>query len=386
MDASVETYVKTGQQRTSMAVWNAQQSLRNSLEPQYTAFIQQVAHQPGGVRLLVQMRQHVLEIIRSETSATTDEFTALRSVDAELKRHLQSWFGVGFLQLHRFDWTSSVHVLEKIIDGEAVHTIRSWDELKQRVGPQRRCYGFMHPSMPDEPLVFIQVALTDKIPGDIHSILSDKDLQHEHESKSKCAIFYSISATQKGLAGIDLGNLLIKRVVNELRRDFPNITQFCTLSPMPGFASWLMGNLNAKKSDLLTTEESKLVSSLRFESGDVFETLKGLLSAKESHENPALKPIMLRLGYQYILGERKRKQALDPVANFHIRNGASLYRINYAADLSSMGRKQSFGLMANYMYELERIEDRHVAYVMNGEIETSGSESKEWARKISAKL
>ncbi|KAI8853561.1 malonyl-CoA decarboxylase, partial [Chytridium lagenaria] len=235
----------------------------------------------------------------------------------------------------------------EVIQYEAVHAIPSWQALKQRLGPARLCYAFFHRGMPHEPLTFIQVALLKEIEWDVQRILNDPAPDFTDPHLCKTAIFYSISSSQKGLAGVDLGNFLIKRVVKEIQRDFPAVSTFCTLSPIPGFRSWL------------NTQFNLIESLLSIGGGDgrsAWNVLRDCLQTDEWQEKAskvsAFKPILLRLCSRYLLLEKKRSFALDPVANFHVRNGACVHRLNWLGDTSAKGMKQSYGIMVNYVYVL----------------------------------
>ncbi|KAJ3218975.1 hypothetical protein HDU67_003339 [Dinochytrium kinnereticum] len=360
------------------ALLRSEQNLRDSLVPQYSQFFSQINHLPGGLKFLVSMRADLLRIIEKEEN---DMY--LRALNENLKSLLQSWFGIGFLDLERLTWSTPASVLEKVIQYEAVHAIPSWQALKQRLGPARLCYSFFHRGMPLEPLTFIQVALLKDIEWDVQRILNDSSPDFSEPHLCKTAIFYSISSSQKGLAGVDLGNLyelhLIKRVVKEIQRDFPSVSTFCTLSPIPGFRSWLNTQFNLIQSGnhtedklLLDSEIETLRSIQKVDSRPAWEVLRDCLQTDEWHKkaskNSAFKPIMLRLCSRYLLLEKKRSFSLDPVANFHVRNGACVHRLNWMGDISAKGMEQSFGIMVNYVYVLPIIEKNNQQYLLDGTI------------------
>jgi malonyl-CoA decarboxylase len=272
---------------------------------------------PGATGRIVAMRNDLLRFMKTDPT--------LAKLDADLRHLLSSWFNRGFLVLRPINWESPAHVLEKIIAYEAVHAIDSWDDLRGRLQPtDRRCFGFFHPAMPDEPLIFVEVALTKGIPGSIQTILSEgrKPLP---EAKADTAVFYSISNCQAGLAGISFGNSLIKQVAGDLNRALPQIATFVTLSPIPGLMKWLLE--------------------------------KGLEQRKDDPE------ALRALAAHYLL-EAKRAGGLplDPVARFHLNNGASVHEVHARADLSPNGMAQSGGAMVNYLYDLDRITENHEAF------------------------
>uniref|UniRef100_A0A5F9C0Y8 Malonyl-CoA decarboxylase C-terminal domain-containing protein n=1 Tax=Oryctolagus cuniculus TaxID=9986 RepID=A0A5F9C0Y8_RABIT len=247
-----------------------------------------------------------------------------------LKGMLSEWFSSGFLSLERVTWHSSCEVLQRISESEAVHPVKSWMDMKRRVGPYRRCYFFSHCSTPGEPLVVLHVALTSDIPSNIQAIVKEQPPETEEKSRIAAAIFYSISLTQPGLQGVELGTFLIKRVVKQLQKEFPHLAVFSSLSPIPGFTAWLLGLLNSQakergRSELLTDSECREISELT--GGPAHETLKALLGSSEWAESEklvrALQAPLLRLCAWYLYGEKHRGYALNPVANFHLQNGAS---------------------------------------------------------------
>jgi len=274
--------------------------------------------------------------------------------------------------LQQITWKTPAALLEKLIEYEAVHAIRSWDDLKNRLGDDRCCFAFFHPRMPDEPLIFVEVALVNGISTSIHELLDEK-APVGNPKKADTAIFYSISNCQTGLAGVSFGNFLIKRVVSALTAKLPNLKTFSTLSPIPGFMKWLQNEAD----ELQLSERERLVLDLiKNPIPDQPGLLEMLRSKNGTHEEEArslFQPGLLRLGARYLVTAKRGKQASDRVAHFHLSNGARIEQINWAADLSEKGLQQSAGLMVNYLYKLPDIEKNHEAYSGHGEITTSSA-------------
>ncbi|KAF4324519.1 hypothetical protein BBO99_00001745 [Phytophthora kernoviae] len=349
-------------------------NLRNALSPLYDTFFQQILSQrENGMLFLVHMRADLLAVLRK--NACHQEIPALRSLDASLKQFLASWFSVGFLKLERVTYEhSSGQLLEKIIRYEAVHPVGTIAELKRRLGNGRRCFAFFHPSIPDEPLVFVHVALMTEMASSMQSI-RDETEQLTEDSHANAAIFYSISSTQKGLSGVDLGNFLIKEVAKALKSEHPHLKTFATLSPLPQFMQWLETQRYKSDSSLMfpleldalmdVLDERKV--TVQSDSTPVAVVLDAL-SIDSWYEDPelvaALEPIVLQLGAHYIYHEKRRGKALDPVTNFHVRNGAIFERINWLADLSKKGLAQSSGMMINYKYDLAHVEANNENYLL----------------------
>ena len=295
---------------------------------------------PNGLETLVRMRQDLLEFelpIR----------IALGPVEEDLKHLLQSWFNRGFLQLERIDWSSSASLLEKLIEYEAVHQISDWDDLRRRLQNDRRCYAFFHPSLKAEPLVFVEVALTQAISGNINDLIKhDSDVSNA--SVADTAMFYSISSCQRGLRGISFGGLLIKQVVNVLRADLPGINTFSTLSPTPSFLRWLGQQEPAYLGEchqLISDQQSGVVSD---ETQNLDERLKRIEWLRE--------PLMSLMA-DYLLNAKIDGRPVDSVARFHMGNGAQLRTIHWMADTSENGLNSSLGMMVNYVYELDQIQN-----------------------------
>uniref|UniRef100_K3X497 Malonyl-CoA decarboxylase C-terminal domain-containing protein n=1 Tax=Globisporangium ultimum (strain ATCC 200006 / CBS 805.95 / DAOM BR144) TaxID=431595 RepID=K3X497_GLOUD len=349
-------------------------NLRQALSPLYETFFQQILSQrEGGMLFLVHMRADLLQILRKKGLEST-EAAALRSLDVSLKNFLASWFSVGFLNLERVTYErSSGRLLEKIIRYEAVHPVGTIIELKRRLGKGRRCFAFFHPSVPDEPLVFVHVALVKEIASSMQYIREETEtMDDEHDAKA--AIFYSISSTQKGLQGVDLGNFLIKEVAKALKSEHTQLETFATLSPMPQFVVWLETHRHSVDGSFVHEahlERLKSVLSTRVSTADSASAVAVVLKAlavenwwEDAEIENALKPILLKLGAQYIYQEKKRGKALCPVSNFHIRNGAIFERINWLADPSPKGLHQSAGMMVNYKYDLQQVEANNENYLL----------------------
>jgi malonyl-CoA decarboxylase len=297
---------------------------------------------PNGTHVLVALRGHLLPLLKANP--------AWKGVDTDLRHLFISWFNKGFLEMRMIDWNSPAQVLEKIIDYEAVHEIRGWDDLRNRLHEDRLCFAFFHPAMPDDPLVFVEVALTEGMPDAIAPLLTQErepTEQHKHDT----VVFYSISNCHPGLSGISFGNFLIKHVVEEVRQETPGIKTFVTLSPVPGFRHWLQG------ADISAFAEGDLADKVRAPITDVIPV--------------EIRDLLMKLCAHYLLEVKSGDLAKDPVARFHLGNGASLHRLNWGADLSARGKEQSAGIMVNYLYDLDKIEVNHDAYFDQGVLSAS---------------
>jgi malonyl-CoA decarboxylase len=345
----------------------AERKLRNALEPPRLKLLTQFNGLPEGVKFLVDLRAELLALSAADP--------ALAALEGDLKGLLSAWFDVGFLELARITWRSPAAVLEKIMAYEAVHAIQGWEDLKNRLDESdRRLFAFFHPRMPDEPLIFVEVALVRGIAGDIHELL-DPHAPVGDAAGADTAIFYSINNAQKGLAGISFGNFLIKRVVEELSHEFERLKVFSTLSPIPGFRAWLESRLNEDAEGLLSPGETKALAQAAKRIG-AEASLKALLAEPNWHAQPqlcdALKAPLIRLAARYLVNEKKGGRALDPVAHFHLSNGARVERLNWQADTSPKGLAQSCGMMVNYLYKLDAIEANHESYSGAGKVSMSG--------------
>ena len=320
-------------------------------EPRRQELIRRLNRAPGGTSDLVAMRADLLDAMQGHAD--------LAALDRDVVHLLSSWFNRGFLVLRRIDWSTPANILEQIIRYEAVHEIRDWDDLRRRIDPiDRHCYAFFHPALVDEPLIFVEVALTETIPGAIAPLLAE-DRQPVPIERARTAVFYSISNTQRGLAGISFGSFLIKQVVEELRRELPKLENFVTLSPVPGFAQWLK-----QASDVPVTDEDRALLE-NLEKPDWFENAE--LAEK-------LRAVLEPLAAWYFLKARtSKRRPIDPVARFHLGNGARLEKIGWLGDLSPKGLRESAGIMVNYLYRLEDIEKNHEAFANQGAIAASSA-------------
>jgi malonyl-CoA decarboxylase len=330
-----------------------EQALRRALTPAATVLLRLFTGLEQGVKFLVDLRADLLRLRERDHE--------LADLDLELKAQLITLFDVGLLELRRITWNAPASLLEKLIEYEAVHAIDSWADLKNRLDSDRRCYAFFHPAMPDEPIVFVEIALTRGAAEDL-PLLLDESAPDLPAYDADTAIFYSISNCQPGLAGVNLGNALIKQVVDQLRVDLPNLHVFATLSPAPNFRQWLEQELNA---DRLRDGERQLLPAAPA------RVLVRLADANWNSDE-ASEPLLLSMCARY-LTTRERERAIDPVANFHLANGASIERLNWMADPSATGLARSAGLMVTYRYEPERIAERAEAYASRGEIAMSGA-------------
>ena len=342
--------------------------LRRALEPPRLRLLTAFAAIPDGVKFLVDMRAELLRL--------KDHEAPLQALETDLKGLLASWFDVGFLELRAIDWKSPAVLLEKLVQYEAVHRIRTWRDLRNRLDSDRRCYAFFHPRMPDEPLIFVEVALERGMAASVQKLLDEKAPLLD-AGQADTAVFYSINNCQRGLDGISFGNFLIKRVVELLAAEFPKLKTFCTLSPMPGFRAWLTKAM-AEGQALLTAEEETALATAATEAG-ASPNLAALLADRACLRQEALAralgPMLIRLGARYLLKEAPKGRAgraLDPVAHFHLSNGARVERLNWRADVSENGLRQSCGLMVNYLYDPDSIENNHEAYVGEGQRAASG--------------
>jgi len=306
-------------------------------EPQRQELFRRINLSTNGTRRLVKMREHLLTAMRDHPQ--------FKRIDTDFHHLFNAWFNRGFLVMEPLDWTTPAHILEKIIAYEAVHEIESWSELRRRLEPaDRYCYGFFHPSMGDDPLVFVEVALTDHIPRSIGEILQRED-DTELPENASCAIFYSISNCHRGLAGVSFGNFLIKQVATSMKLRFPQLKTFSTISPAPGFRSWL---------DSAAAQDKGLAGTASDFGVDASEKVRNKLE---------------KVAAQYFLQEKDdRGKPLDPVARFHLKNGAILERINILGNPSAKGMKDSLGTMVNYVYDLSKVEHNHENYVRSDKV------------------
>lgn len=327
--------------------------LHDVSEPRRQELIRRLNRAPGGTAALVAMRTDLLGELK--------ERRELAAVDHDFRHLFSSWFNRGFLVLRRIDWSTPAVVLEKIIRYEAVHRINGWEDLRRRIDPaDRRLYAFFHPALVDDPLIFVEVALTGEIPSAIGPILAE-EREPLDPKRASTAVFYSISNCQEGLRGISFGNFLIKQVVEELARDFPGLDTFVTLSPVPGFRAWLDQERGKEGPAVLTASDRALLDELDDPGWTADEATVA-----------AARPVLLALGAGYFHQSLTRHGTpTDPVARFHLGNGARLERINFLADGSAKALAASHGLMVNYLYDPRQIERHHEAYANEGRIAVS---------------
>lgn len=333
--------------------------LQNAAYSPRMEFFRRLNLAPGATGEIVALRADLVRHLKSDD--------ALAAVDRDLQRLLTSWFNRGFLVLRRIDWQTPAAILEKIIAYEAVHEIRGWDDLRRRLDPKdRRCFAFFHPALVDEPLIFVEVALTREIPGTISAVL-DAHRNDDDDVSPTTAVFYSISNCQEGLKGISFGNFLLKQVVEDLVRDSPSLKTFVTLSPAPSFARWLDRVLAIDGDTGLDRDERAILARLE-DPRWVDDVIKGVPGSE------GIKPVLLSLAAQYFLAVRSAdERPVDPVARFHLGNGARLERLNWLADTSERGLREAHGLMVNYRYDLNDIERNHEAYAQDGTVAASRS-------------
>lgn len=300
-------------------------ALSMAAKPPRKTLFRMLSMSPRGAQALVKLREHLRRLMK--------EYPELKHVDHDLVDMFRSWFSRGFLELREISWTTPAHVLEKLIAYEAVHEIRGWDDLRRRLASDRRCYGFFHPALKDEPLIFVEVALLDEMASDISAVIQQEP--QADAAPAQTAIFYSISNCQPGLAGVSFGNFLIKQVVKVLQAELPNLKTFATLSPVPGFSRWV-------------------------EKAGIEENLE------EADDQR-----VAQLCAHYLVNEKRGEMPLDPVARFHLGNGARLERLNPRGDISEHGMAQAYGMLVNYVYDLPRLERNHEALVNEGIVSTT---------------
>ena len=350
--------------------WAAESALRRAMRSARMRILTQFNAMPQGVKFLVDLRADLLRFMEQDA--------ALRSLDRELESLLGEWFDVGFLELQRISWNSPAVLLEKLIEYEAVHEIRSWSDLKNRLDSDRRCYAFFHPRMPMEPLIFVEVALVEELADNVQALLDERAPVYDAQ-RAKTAIFYSISNTQVGLRGVSFGNFLLKRVVDDLKRDFPRLINFATLSPLPTLRRWTEKNPDVW-AHVFTPETVARIARQVGTKGvavnsaqDIQQLLANDAWVANARLARALQPGLTRLAAHYFLHAKTGNRPYDPVSRFHLGNGARIERINYLADTSANGLKQSYGLMVNYLYDTDTIETNLEAFSREGVVATSGA-------------
>ena len=340
LSAAAQRYLADGTAETAAA-------LAQAADPPRQELLRRMNMAPGGTGALIAMR--------SEISAHLHDEPELKLLDADLRHLFASWFNRGFLELRRIDWQSPAAVLEKLIAYEAVHEIKGWDDLRRRLAPDRRCFAFFHPALPGEPLIFVEVALVQGLATSMPPLLSretDEEATRAQAARADTAIFYSISNCQDGLRGISFGNFLIKQVVEELQAEFPQLKRFSTLSPVPGFRHWLKQRL-AEGGEPDTASLPELARDGWW---------------RDLAQSEKLRPALMRLCALYLTRQPSPGSRIDPVARFHLGNGARLERINWLGNAAHRGIQESFGIMVNYLYDHDSIEQNHEAFVRDGTI------------------
>jgi malonyl-CoA decarboxylase len=318
--------------------WESLTELQRAVEPPRQELFRRLNLASSGTATLIEMRRRILRGL--------DEHPPWAPVAADLAHLLRSWFNGGFLEFRRIDWRTPPAVLDNVIKYEAVHQIRDWRELRRRLQDDRRCFGFFHPSLPDEPLVFIELALTAGLSAKVQPLL-DPDSAVVDPASCTYAMFYSISSCHEGLRGVTLGNALIRRAVDSLKHEFPRLKTFATLSPVPGFRAWLAGAVR-------DGDRSRAEIVARLDESNW---------SGEGADSAELQRQLVPLCASYLLFAKRGQEPADPVARFHLANGARLERLNWMGDTSAAGIGRSAGLTANYLYKLSEVERNHQAYV-----------------------
>lgn len=355
--------VKRAQARYTAAVGTADEAAaevqfrRDTVSPR-RRLLQRFSAHPDGIRFLVKLRAELQPHLKADKR--------LQALDVEMEYMFSTWFDVGFLDLRRISWDSPASLIEKLIKYEAVHDIRSWADVKNRLDSDRRCYGFFHPRLPDEPLIFVEVALVDDMADSITPLL-DEAAAPADIHKATTAVFYSISNTQTGLRGVSFGDSLIKRVVETLKVEFPKLKQFATLSPIPGFRGWLTRHMGVMLDKLDEKQRAELGRALGFEPPGVEHFSSALENVLTLDAKSPVRQMLMRCAAHYLGQELKDGKPLDPVARFHLGNGARVERLNWLGDPSAKGGRQSWGMMVNYLYDVKRL-DKHRTQLAQGKI------------------
>jgi malonyl-CoA decarboxylase len=324
-------------------------SLNRSVESPRQELLRRLNRASGGTAAILRLRQDLQAAVRDNPK--------LGMVDADFRHLLSSWFNPGFLQIVRVDWRTPAYLLERIIAHEAVHEIRGWDDLRRRLERDRRCFAFFHPALPDEPLIFVEAALLNEMPATIASLL-DAPLAQNDPGRATVAVLYSINNCQPGLRGVSLGNVLVKQVAELLSAELPRLRRICTLSPIPTFSAWLVAHLRKQ----VGARPQPLSDVLHLVARDLGRDLSRLApdpSQARQRLEPLMRPLMALCATYLLSPSAEGDSKQDPVARFHLNNGARLERINWAADMSKRGLQQSLGMMVNYLYEPREIEANH---------------------------
>jgi malonyl-CoA decarboxylase len=351
IDAAIASYEKSPSAETAAA-------LHRATEPKRLELFRRLNLAPGGTAALVRMREQLMDAM--------DHREDLAAIDKDFVHLFSSWFNRGFLVLRRIDWSTPAVILQKIIRYEAVHEIQDWDDLRRRIDlPDRRCYAFFHPALVDDPLIFVEVALTREIPEAIAPILADKRDVVDPE-RATTAVFYSITNCQRGLAGVSFGNFLIKQVVEEVSREVGRVSEFVTLSPAPNFAAWLKRERAQQASMAIDDEDRTALAAL--DNPDWWRVPQIADDVRE--------PLLRAAAWYYVRGRNGRGLPIDAVARFHLGNGARLEQLDWLGDTSERALDQSYGLMVNYLYDPEYIEKNHEAYAQQRIVVAAKSVSK----------
>jgi malonyl-CoA decarboxylase len=318
-------------------------NLAQQVEPKRQELFRRINMAPNGTATIVRMRRDLLKLLKQHPH--------LAAIDADFKHLLSSWFNRGFLLLEKINWETPAIILEKLIEYETVHEMKGWDDLRRRLADDRRCFAFFHRALPNEPLIFVEVALVEGLSGSIDPII-DHERPITNPAQADTAIFYSINNCLEGLHGISFGNFLIKQVVQELSQEFPGLIRFSTLSPIPGFRKWLNTVVENREQYGVTAEDGRLLTCLDeepwYESAEISDSMQ---------------PLLMKLAAYYFINAKKGSKPLDSVARFHLRNGARLERINWLGDCSPNGINQSAGMLVNYVYRPDAIVQNHESYV-----------------------
>ncbi len=335
------------------------QALAAACEPPRLELLRTLNTAPGGTMALISMREDLLKLNGSDP--------AFKVIDEDLLRLFRSWFNRGFLELRRIDWHTPALILEKLIQYESVHEIKGWPDLRRRLARDRGCFGFFHPAIPDVPLIFVEAALTDSMSGNVSALLLQEPPADDAamDKLPNTAVFYSINNCLQGLRGVSFGNFLIKHVIEHLAVEAPHITQYVTLSPVPGFMKWLKTNWSA-----LAEGDPKTAPSAETKAA-VEALLAKQLSAEEVAASVPLQNYLPMLCARYLVQAKSRGKPADAVARFHLGNGARLERINWMADASANGIAQAAGLMVNYVYDPRTMARNHEAYEQQNEVSYS---------------
>ncbi|MFN0317484.1 MAG: malonyl-CoA decarboxylase [Burkholderiales bacterium] len=342
--------------------WDAEAALRTVMRSKRVRILTQFNALPQGVKFLVDMREDLLRFVGDDPG--------LAALDREMEARLSAWFDVGFLELHRITWDSPAALLEKLIQYEAVHAISSWNDLRHRLDSDRRCYAFFHPRMPKEPLIFVEVALTQELSGSVQRLL-DENRRVSDPDRASAAIFYSISNTQPGLRGVHFGNFLLKRVIDDLRGEFPRLKIFSTLSPIPQLSKWVEENPVQLEAALGPSLLHKLSAAMGAAKVPIAEYLTSGQWAANENLRKILRAPLTRMATRYLTQAKEQGRPFDPVARFHLGNGARVERLNWLGDVSARGMRQSFGFMVNYLYERDDIERNVEVFAHAGVVNAS---------------